>query len=74
MPTGPEHAHVTNTIVNGEITQDYVICRCMIGEDHIDGPQSIDDDEYDDDDGGGSFAGAEEIYDSSGRDEDYDFR
>lgn len=73
MPTGPEHAHVTNSIVNGEITQGYVTCRCMIGEDHIDGPQSLDEAE-DSDDEGESFAGAEEIYDSSGRDEDYDFR
>lgn len=73
MPTGPEHAHATNTLVNGEITQDYVICRCMIGEDHIDGPQSVDE-EDDSDDESESFAGAEEIFDSSGRDEDYDFR
>ena len=72
MPTGPEHAHVTNTILNGEITQDHVPCRCMIGEDHIDGPQSGGDEDQNDE--GESFAGADEIYDSSGRDEDYDFR
>lgn len=59
-------------MVNDEITQDYVTCRCMIGEDHIDGPDYGDEDGGDD--VGESFAGAEEIYDSSGRDEDYDFR
>ena len=43
----------------------------MIGEDHIDGPQPGVDENDDD---GESFALAEEKYDSSGRDEDYDFR
>jgi hypothetical protein len=44
----------------------------MIGDLHIDGPWP-DNDDYKEDDSE-SFAGAEEIYDSSGRDEDYDFR
>ena len=32
-------------MVNGKITQEYVSCRCMIGKDHIDGPQYDDDDD-----------------------------
>lgn len=69
MPTGPAHDHVTTEYVGGELTQTIMPCRCTIGETHFDGvPLSVEDDE------GESFAGAEEIYDSSGRDEDYDFR
>lgn len=73
MPTGPEHDHVVNSVVNGQFTQEITSCRCMIGEDHFDGPWPGDGEE-DDEGEGESFAGAEEIYDSSGRDEDYDFR
>lgn len=43
----------------------------MIGEDHIEGPVSVD---YEEESEGNSFAGAEEIWLSSGMDEDYDFR
>lgn len=43
----------------------------MIGEDHIEGPVSVDCEEESE---GNSFAGAEEIWLSSGMDEDYDFR
>ena len=71
MPTGPDHARAVNSIVNGELTQEAFPCRCMIGEDHIEGPTSLDHEEEPEDH---SFAGAEEIWDSSGRDEDYDFR
>lgn len=71
MPTGPEHARAVNSIVNGEITQEAFSCRCMIGEHHIEGPTSLDHEEEPEDH---SFAGAEEIWLSSGMDEDYDFR
>jgi hypothetical protein len=43
----------------------------MIGDDHIDGPDLVDSEEEPE---GHSFAGAEEIWLSSGMDEDYDFR
>lgn len=72
MPTGPLHDHVVNSIVNGEFTQQATPCRCTIGEDHFDGPWPGD--EVEDDDQSESFAGAEEIWLSSGMDEDYDFR
>jgi hypothetical protein len=71
MPTGPAHDHVVNSIVNGEYTQEITPCRCTIGENHFDGPWPGDDQPEPE---GNSFAGAEEIFDSSGRDEDYDFR
>ena len=74
-PTGEAHARVVNSIVNGEYIQDAIDCRCMIGEDHIEGVdfENVNADENEE---GISFpfAGDEEIYDSSGRDEDYDFR
>lgn len=71
MPTGPGHVRLVNTIVSGELSQKACPCRCMEGEDHIEGPTSVDNVEEPQDH---SFAGAEEIYDSSGRDEDYDSR
>ncbi|MFE0433912.1 hypothetical protein ACFW20_08000 [Streptomyces nigra] len=71
MPTGPLHDRAVNSIVNGEITQEIFPCRCMTGEDHIEGPASVD---YEEEPEGHSFAGAEEIWLSSGMDEDYDFR
>lgn len=47
----------------------------MIGEDHIEGPDFVDaQDDDNEEDSSFPFAGDEEIYDSSGRDEDYDFR
>lgn len=71
MPTGPLHDRAVNSIVNGEITQKNFPCRCMEGDDHIEGPTSID---YEEEPEGYSVPGAEEIYLSSGMDEDYDFR
>ncbi|MFJ8923815.1 hypothetical protein ACIREK_30610 [Streptomyces sp. NPDC102415] len=71
MPTGPQHDRVVNSIVNGEITQEVFPCRCMEGDDHVEGPTSID---YEEEPEGYSVPGAEEIYLSSGMDEDYDFR
>jgi hypothetical protein len=66
------HDRAVNSIVNGEITQEIFPCRCMEGDDHIEGPTSVDCEEEEPE--GYSFAGAEEIYLSSGMDEDYDFR
>ncbi|CAH9419453.1 hypothetical protein SGL43_06508 [Streptomyces globisporus] len=71
MPTGPLHDRAVNSIVNGEITQEVFPCRCMEGDDHIEGPTSVD---YEEESEGYSVPGAEEIYLSSGMDEDYDFR
>ncbi|MET7784703.1 hypothetical protein ABZU94_19240 [Streptomyces mirabilis] len=71
MPTGPLHDRAVNSIVNGELTQEIFPCRCTAGEDHIEGPDSVDHEEEPE---GYSFAGAEEIWLSSGMDEDYDFR
>ncbi|MFD5491408.1 hypothetical protein ACFWH4_00345 [Streptomyces sp. NPDC127091] len=71
MPTGPLHDRAVNSIVNGELTQEIFSCRCTIGEDHIEGPDSVD---YEEEPEDSSFAGAEEIFLSSGMDEDYDFR
>ncbi|MFI9193014.1 hypothetical protein ACIG0A_27435 [Streptomyces californicus] len=65
------HDRAVNTIVNGELAEEIFPCRCMIGEDHIEGPDSVDCEEEPEDH---SFAEAEEIGLSSGRDEDYDFR
>ena len=73
MPTGPLHDYVVNSTVNGEFTQVATPCRCMIGADHVDGPFPGAA-EHDDEAEGMSFAGAEEIWLSSGMDEDYDFR
>ncbi|MGW7128861.1 hypothetical protein ACWGIA_11075 [Streptomyces bobili] len=72
MPTGPLHDRAVNSIVNGEMTQEIFPCRCMIGDDHIEGPDSVAYEEEPED--SSSFAGAEEIWLSSGMDEDYDFR
>ncbi|MFB6560268.1 MULTISPECIES: hypothetical protein [unclassified Streptomyces] len=71
MPTGPLHDRAVNSIVNGEPTQEVFPCRCMIGDDHIEGADLGD---YEEEPEGHSFAGAEEIWLSSGMDEDYDFR
>ena len=48
-------------------------CRCTIGEDHLDASSSWGESRDEDDDPAG-FAGDEEIWLSSGMDEDYDFR
>lgn len=74
MPTGPLHDHVVNSIVGGTFTQEATPCRCMIGEDHVDGPWPDEVEDDSDRTGGSSFAGAEEIWLSNGMDEDYDFR
>ncbi|GAA3112775.1 hypothetical protein ACFQ0X_43115 [Streptomyces rectiviolaceus] len=71
MPTGPLHDRAVNSLVNGEPAQEVFPCRCTIGEDHIEGPDFVDHEEEPE---GHSFAGAEEIWLSSGMDEDYDFR
>ena len=73
MPTGEAHDRVVNSIVDGEFTQEAFPCRCMIGSDHIEGADFPGEEPFEEDEVE-SFAGAEEIYDSSGRDEDYDFR
>ncbi|MGH3584730.1 MAG: hypothetical protein ACRDQ0_00240, partial [Pseudonocardia sp.] len=70
-PTGPMHHRVVNSIVNGEVTQEVFPCRCMEGDDHVEGPTSVD---YEEEPEDCSVPGAEEIYLSSGMDEDYDFR
>lgn len=61
MPTGPKHIHSYNYLHDGIEERVEEVCRCMIGEDHDDGD-------------GLSPSDAEEIWLSSGMDEDYDFR
>ena len=87
VPTGPLHDAYTNTIVDGEIVQSAVDCRCMIGEVHktedcVDaeafyGQTDGDDDdaEDDEDDAGESLSvyDAANIWLSSGMDEDSTF-
>ncbi|MFB6627229.1 hypothetical protein ACFCWD_22860 [Streptomyces sp. NPDC056374] len=72
MPTGPLHARVINRLVNGEITQEVFPCRCTLGEDHIEGPDFGDFEEPEPE--GDSVPYAEEIWLSSGMDDDYDLR
>lgn len=78
MPTGPLHDHVVNTIIGDQFDQTITPCRCMIGETHFDGPwpDEVDDDQDEDDPTGEALNewDAEDIYMSSGMDEDYDFR
>lgn len=76
MPTGPEHDRIVNEIVNGQIVaQERFSCRCMQGEDHLAAGSSWGDEgDPNDFHPEASFAGAEEIWLSSGMDEDYDFR
>jgi|688.fasta_scaffold663017_2 hypothetical protein len=78
MPTGSLHDAYTNKIVNGEIVQHVVDCRCMIGQDHetnesVDFEDSYDDDEdwLEDDEEAMSVDDAADIWMSSGMDEDY---
>ncbi|MFI9157535.1 hypothetical protein [Kitasatospora aureofaciens] len=73
MPTGPLHDRVINSTVNGEFTQQAFPCRCMIGDDHVEGPFP-DDEEQEPEEDWPEVPYAEEIYLSSGMDEDYDFR
>lgn len=79
MPTGPAHDRIVTEIVNGEVvgTQSFP-CRCTQGEDHLANGSSWGDDadENEDDDmhSGSNVPAAEEIWLSSGMDEDYDFR
>lgn len=80
MPTGPLHDAYTNTIVDGEIVQSAVDCRCMIGEVH-ETEESVDMEafygEHDDDDDPHeeslSVHDAADIWLSSGMDEDYTY-
>ncbi len=64
MPTGAKHYRIIQDPIHGE---GGIECRCMIGEDHDEGddfPLSNSLSESD----------AEDIWRSSGMDEDYDFR
>lgn len=61
MPTGPKHLRWYDTLIDGVEERHEEDCRCMIGDDHDDS-QVLSDDE------------AEDIWRSSGMDEDYDFR
>lgn len=75
MPTGVAHDRFVNEIVNGEVVdQKSFPCRCMIGDDHLDDSSSWGDELDEDDEDETGFAGDEEIWLSSGMDEDYDFR
>lgn len=75
MPTGAAHTRFVNEIVNGEVVdQESFPCRCTIGDDHLDASSSWGNEANDDTDDGSGFAGDEEIWLSSGMDEDYDFR
>ena len=76
MPTGSAHDRIVNEVVNGEVVgQQLFPCRCTRGEDHLDDGSSWGDEgDPDDFHPESSFAGAEEIWLSSGMDEDYDFR
>lgn len=62
MPTGPKHNH-SYDVMYADGTEEHVIepCRCTIGEDHDDSDML-------------SPTEAEDIWRSSGMDEDYDFR
>lgn len=75
MPTGPTHDRFVNELdADGQVVaQQSFQCRCLIGEDHLDENSSWGAESESDGDTEG-FEGAEEIFDSSGRDEDYDFR
>lgn len=75
MPTGRSHDRFVNEIGDdGQvIAQQSFPCRCTIGDDHLDESSSWGESDDNDDETEG-FAGDEEIWDSSGRDEDYDFR
>lgn len=76
MPTGPAHARFFNQLgADGRVeSQRDEACRCTIGEDHLDESSSWGIEDVEEDSGTQPFAGDEEIWDSSGHDEDYDFR
>lgn len=62
MPTGPRHIHSYEVnYLDGRVEHIEEDCRCMIGDDHHDSDMLSDTE-------------AEDIYMSSGMDEDYDFR
>lgn len=61
MPTGPKHLHGYDVMENGTFVTMEEDCRCMIGEDHHDSDMLSADE-------------ANDIWMSSGMDEDYDFR
>lgn len=54
--------------------QESFLCRCTIGDDHLDASSSWGDEPDEDNEDAPGFAGDEEIWLSSGKDEDYDFR
>jgi hypothetical protein len=63
MPTGPKHYRVYEANTSGEWSEE---CRCTIGEDHDEEDNAMSN--Y------LSASDAEDIWLSSGMDEDYDFR
>lgn len=63
MPTGQKHYRVHEANTAGEWTEE---CRCMMGEDHDEEGEAMSN--YI------SESDAEDIWLSSGMDEDYDFR
>ncbi|TFC86674.1 hypothetical protein [Cryobacterium sp. TMT3-29-2] len=64
MPTGAKHNRIVHDPIHGEGGME---CRCTIGEDHLEGDDSALSNYL-------SESDAEDIWNSSGRDEDYDFR
>lgn len=76
MPTGPTHHRFFNHLgPDGRVeSQDAVICRCTVGEDHLDENSSWGVEDVEEDSETRPFDGDEEIWDSSGHDDDYDFR
>ncbi len=69
MPTGPKHQKFVDAVDKKGNEVSYAEeCRCMLGEDHHADP----DDPWGESLSGSSYA--EDIWMSSGQDEDYDFR
>jgi len=64
MPTGRKHFRLVDDPVHGE---GGIYCRCTIGADHYDGDEDPASEAL-------SASDAEDIWLSSGMDEDYDFR
>ncbi|CAD6015840.1 conserved protein of unknown function (plasmid) [Agreia sp. COWG] len=64
MPTGAKHLRIVQDPIHGE---GGIACRCTIGEDHIDGDHTAASNYI-------SSSDAEDIWLSSGMDEDYDLR
>lgn len=64
MPTGPKHQRIVSDPLHGE---GMIECRCTIGEDHLEGDDAAASNYLSESDAG-------DIWQSSGMDEDYDFR